>query len=42
MDFELEVAYILGGASIDSAEDLNPLGLPVPLEQAEDLDRVHQ
>ncbi|TKY87869.1 hypothetical protein EX895_003450 [Sporisorium graminicola] len=37
MDFELEVAYILGGAGSDSSEDLNPLGTPVQLEKAEDL-----
>lgn len=39
MDFELEVAFVVGGgggASKDS-EDLNKLGQPVPLEHAESL-----
>ncbi|KAJ9479906.1 Fumarylacetoacetase [Pseudozyma hubeiensis] len=37
MDFELEVAFVIGGQEAADSEDLNALGQPVGLERAEDL-----
>lgn len=37
MDFELEVAYVVGGSNRDSSEDVNLLGKPVKLDEAEEM-----
>lgn len=37
MDFELEVACVVGGGGTEHSEDLNQLGRPVELERAEEL-----
>ncbi|CBQ73808.1 related to fumarylacetoacetate hydrolase [Sporisorium reilianum SRZ2] len=37
MDFELEVAFVVGGSASSDTEDVNALGKPVPLREAEEV-----